>query len=280
MPLNPDGIFYADTSTEMSIADITSAMATSIGDKLGGIEQTQTVNSQAERDLLYPTPVQGNSVFRNDLGFIQTYYGAWNATTNPGGRGSVAAWYDNQRNMGLVPIVPPTVNVSGGSATANTLGVVSFTSATSISLNGCFTAGYTNYLLIFDYETSVNAANGVRLRSAGADDTSSNYVVGRTYQDDNTGGFQNTGGQSAWGTTPTGSVRQFVAEMLITRPFQVAPTGGRHIGIVAATKSSGAKMSSQIGNHLHQASTSFDGITIYPTTGTMTGTVQVLGYNS
>lgn len=34
MPLNAQGIYYADTSTPMSITDITSAMATSISNKL------------------------------------------------------------------------------------------------------------------------------------------------------------------------------------------------------------------------------------------------------
>lgn len=52
----------------------------------------KTVENQAARDALYPAPVQGNSVFRNDLGAVETYYGLYNVSTNPGGR-SAAGWY-------------------------------------------------------------------------------------------------------------------------------------------------------------------------------------------
>lgn len=52
----------------------------------------RTVANQAARDALFPSPVQGNSVWRNDLGAVETYYGLYNVSTNPGGR-SVAEWY-------------------------------------------------------------------------------------------------------------------------------------------------------------------------------------------
>lgn len=44
-----------------------------------------TVANQAARDALYPSPVQGNSVFRTDLGELETYYAAYNSSTNKGG---------------------------------------------------------------------------------------------------------------------------------------------------------------------------------------------------
>ena len=236
------------------------------------------VANGTERDAKFMTPSQGLQVWRDDLGAVETYFGLYNASTNPGGR-DTAGWYVNNRASGLVPIRPTTATIATGTGSANSMGVVSFSGATSVSLNGVFSAEYVNYRVIFDYETSVNTANTIRLRVGGTDDTSVNYVVGRTYQDDNTGGFQNTSGSSAWGTTPTGSVRQFVGDMIILRPFLTTPTAGWHFGAVSATKSSGAKMSSQIGNHLHQASTSFDGITLIPNAGTMTGTIQVFGFN-
>lgn len=50
------------------------------------------VANAGARDALYPSPVQGNAVFRNDLGYEQVYYGLYNVSTNPGGL-SVAGWY-------------------------------------------------------------------------------------------------------------------------------------------------------------------------------------------
>lgn len=135
--------------------------ANNLGVQVGQLRTASpiTVASQAARDTLIPTPVQGQTVFRSDLGFQQTYYGAWNATTNPGGRGTVGAWYDNQRNMGLVPIVPPTVAVSGGTATANSLGTVTFNSVTSIRLDGVFTSAYRNYRIVINWGKTTASDN-------------------------------------------------------------------------------------------------------------------------
>ena len=96
MPNTTEGIFYADNSTEMSVADITSAMATSIDEQISIVKQGGIVASDTERDALYPAPVQGNSVFRSDLGLRQTYYAIYNASTNPGGR-PTAGWVNETR---------------------------------------------------------------------------------------------------------------------------------------------------------------------------------------
>ena len=50
------------------------------------------VADAAARDVLYPSPVQGNAVFRNDRGWAEQYYGLYNASTNPGGA-NPAGWY-------------------------------------------------------------------------------------------------------------------------------------------------------------------------------------------
>ena len=109
MPTNAQGIFYADNSTEMSVADITAAMATSIGEQVLKLQQAGIVASAAERDALYPVPVQGNSVFRSDLGRRETYYALYNSTTNPGGR-TPAGWEVESRKYVFDPAggTPPS----------------------------------------------------------------------------------------------------------------------------------------------------------------------------
>lgn len=97
MPLTPENIFYADNSTEMSVADITAAMADSIDAQIVRLESAGIVADAAARDLLYPNPVQGNTVFNVELGIRQTYFAAWNASTNPYGRGLTAGWRDETR---------------------------------------------------------------------------------------------------------------------------------------------------------------------------------------
>lgn len=70
-------------------------LAQSVADALDVTEAgipTRPVASQTERNTLYPSPVQGNSVYRLDRGWVERYYGAFNAVTNPGGR-AAAGWY-------------------------------------------------------------------------------------------------------------------------------------------------------------------------------------------
>lgn len=54
--------------------------------------QPVSVPDSVKRDAKFPSPVQGNQVWRDDLGVIETYYALYNVSTNPGGR-SVAGWY-------------------------------------------------------------------------------------------------------------------------------------------------------------------------------------------
>lgn len=97
MPLTPENIFYADNSTEMSVADITAAMANSIDQQVTRLESAGIVANDEARDALYTNPVQGNTVFNVDKGIRQTYFAAWNASTNPAGRGLTAGWRDETR---------------------------------------------------------------------------------------------------------------------------------------------------------------------------------------
>ena len=97
---------------------------------------------------------------------------------------------------GLVTMTPTSIAVAGAgsSASINSDGGVDFTSATSLSLNGVFTSGYDNYLLVIFHEWS-GASGGVditcRLRAAGSDASGSNYTYqNNTYKKCDKGGKQ------------------------------------------------------------------------------------------
>lgn len=77
-------------------------LAQSVDDAL--VAQDGTIPSAAVADVAarlakYPSPVQGNRVWRNDLGYEETYYSTYNLTTNPGGR-SPAGWYQTTGAQG------------------------------------------------------------------------------------------------------------------------------------------------------------------------------------
>jgi hypothetical protein len=93
----PDSIYYPDSTTQISpletqFATMASSIQTALatGATSGGILPHKVISSAA-RDSLYPYPVQGNMVFRNDTGNLEMYFALYNLT-NPGGK-TTAGWY-------------------------------------------------------------------------------------------------------------------------------------------------------------------------------------------
>lgn len=237
-----------------------------------------TVANQTARDALFPSPVQGNSVFRSDKGYEERYFGLYNSGSNPGGR-PAAGWYTNERNTGLVPITPVTVNNTGGSYSINN-GLVTFSGVSSISLNGVFSATYNNYrLLLSDLLAGTGTSQiTVRMRNAGADNSANTYYqlwtmkrLGGTFQD-NTGG-PNTGytlvgydNNSSYSWNWSGDVIAPFAAKNTTLTGQGLGVDGTGLYMLNSTV-------------LHATPSSFDSITFYPTSSTMSGSIQILGYN-
>jgi hypothetical protein len=59
------------------------------------------VGSVAARSALFPAPVQGNTVFRTDLGYMERYYTAYDAITNPSGTTGTVGWYEYRGGAAL-----------------------------------------------------------------------------------------------------------------------------------------------------------------------------------
>lgn len=66
--------------------DVENALTTGLGGA------ARLANSDAERNTIFPAPVQGNQVLRPDKGYTEQYYGLWNSSSNPGGA-TPAGWY-------------------------------------------------------------------------------------------------------------------------------------------------------------------------------------------
>lgn len=91
----PDNIIYPDAETSMTpLQTHFGALADSTQQAISGVRAATSppVSSDAQRLALYPAPVQGNSVFRTDKGYVERYYQEFAASGNPGGR-TPAGWY-------------------------------------------------------------------------------------------------------------------------------------------------------------------------------------------
>jgi hypothetical protein len=178
--------------------------------------------------------------------------------------------------LGLSLITPTSIAATGGSGSISATGAVSFTSASAINFNGCFSSTYDNYLVKLDYTASASNGMYLRLRASGTDANGTDYFRQMVTGDGTTasGNRESSSTYYNFGYSNTG---RSSATLEINSPFIARPTTG-NVMFNEQTNSSGvATRSSSWG---HNVSTAYDGMTIYPNTGTLTGSIRVYGYKN
>lgn len=176
---------------------------------------------------------------------------------------------------GLIPVSPTSVSIAGGTAGLNSLGVISFSAGTtSLSINGLPTSTYAKFKAIYRIQVSANG-NQVyfKNRAAGVDYTI-NYFGGGfqcTYTGNLTAQVAINNGGYGWigtGATNTNSLQG-------TIEFQPIAGTSTYSFTAYSTQVSGM----QGGGYESPSGTKPDGFTIFPSAGTMQGTIQIFGYN-
>jgi hypothetical protein len=178
---------------------------------------------------------------------------------------------------GLAPVAPTTIANSGGTATfsANT---VTFSAVNSVSLNGIFSATYTNYRITISavWNGSTSAGLLARTRNAGTDATgASAYEYILLLASDSSGPSRSYQAAAQW-TLGTIGDRRTACTMDVTVPFTSdrtvmsgityeRSTGDARIDIFGANQATGS---------------SHDGMTFYPASNSMTGVISVYGYKA
>ena len=258
-------LYYTDANSSQWVA------ATSDPVNIG------VVANQSERDAQYPTPGQGMRVYRTDLGVTQTYYGLFNASTNPGGR-DVAGWYDTEKNVALVPIRPASTAFFGGSGSVTAMGQVRFTNCTNVQIDGIFSSQFDNYHLVL---TTINPDSHVgyyRFVTNGSQISTSAYsfqmleLAGST----NAVGFRQI-------TQPQGRWCYSVGGTRTESTFTVyAPNISQHTTMFNSVTSGNPNASQawlQEAVGYYNANDQFTGIAFFPQIGSITGTLSIYGYN-
>jgi hypothetical protein len=184
-------------------------------------------------------------------------------------------WYSvapNATAPGLAVVAPTSIANSGGSASASA-GEVTFTGVNSVSLNGVFTTAYRNYQVVWN-ATGGTASGAVyfRYRAAGTDNTTSSYNSAGVFAAYAGGAVNGAGyGSSAF------SVFHFwnggsIGQQRNINLFDPQSATNTSYGSVGSNQDVAAYYAG-----FFAAATQFDGITIYPSSGNMTGTVRVYG---
>jgi hypothetical protein len=195
----------------------------------------------------------GRSIFVTGIGEFRVWNGsAWVTPTH----------------VGLIPVVPTSVSLTGGTSATSPNGVVAFTGSGAVLLNGVFSSSFQNYLIRLRTESSAiaasttNTALNVRLSKAGTPSTASSY-----FRDSATNG-------QSWGNGVNGG-NGHTLDLYLFAPFLPSYTTGRW----ASTSWNGAtgQISPVVSGVGYPGTDAWDGIqAIF--NGTATGTIQVFGY--
>jgi hypothetical protein len=148
----------------------------------------------------------------------------------------------------------------------------SFTSSTSVNVSNCFSSTYDNYRILVKV-SGTSPTNGevrLRMRSGGSDNTASSYNYQRLYaQTTSVGGSSATNQSSSILGSWNVDLSQIATDMF--SPFKAENTGFMSVSSYNQThidNFSGA----------HKVASSFDGFTMFPDAGNITGEVWVYGY--
>jgi hypothetical protein len=205
---------------------------------------------------------EGQLCYLESTDVVQQYNGASWVTVGPASA------------AGLVPVVPTSVAVSSGTATANANGQVTFTTVGSVSLNGVFNSTYKNYVVIWSEDTSsVTAVVKFFMRLAGTDNTTASSYITQWIRATSTtvSAAKDT---LAYGQIDVSGGTQSFATLSVFSPAIATPT---YFTCFVNTQTSTFV---EINAATHTQSVAYDGITFQATSGTMTGTVSIYGYTN
>jgi hypothetical protein len=178
---------------------------------------------------------------------------------------------------GMVLIKPTSIAHSGTSASIGTNGQVTFTAVTSLSLNGVFSATYDNYVVALTGTTSSNAFVRCRMFDGSAPVTTGTYTIQHINANDTSVTSGRDGTQSWLDFTNWTSGGSLWSGSMISvyGPFLAQPTAIRFVNL---DNSSSARIYETAGTH--SLSTSYPGLNLFPSAGSISGTVSVYGVRS
>lgn len=175
---------------------------------------------------------------------------------------------------GMASAAPTSIANSGGSASLSE-NTVTFTAVNAVSLNGCFTASYSNYRIVINQNSGGTGTNNIymRLRVSGSDATTG-------YNSQNTFSYSTTVGAEGG----SGTYFDLGGGLLSNRQLIVLDLGSPQLALATMLTGSQASDHGAVSfltrQHAgrHSTATAYDGFTLAVTSSTISGTVSVYGY--
>lgn len=174
--------------------------------------------------------------------------------------------------IGANRVTPTTVAGAGVSLSGSKV-VVS--AASSVSVNGCFTSDYSVYDVIVNLTTSGSATIAMLLRLAGTDAaTAYDRLFTRAVT---TTTISQSLNQASWIPATTAVTGRHIAKIRLLDPATAVGTTGLYEYGTTANPMTSADGTIYQGTLLHRTATAYDGFTLTPSTGTVTGSVWIIG---
>lgn len=181
-------------------------------------------------------------------------------------------------DAGIVQLIPTSVSVGSGSSTISGNGQVSFSGASSVSLDGIFNSTYTNYLIKFNATSlaSGDADLALYFRSGSGTDVTNNNVSEILIQystsiSANESTVARFGATSAnYSTFSNYTLQVSNPNLSTTTTYESSGSFVTNAGIPYQYRAFGYNFSTTV----------MTGIKLYPTASNFSGTVSVYGYRN
>lgn len=178
---------------------------------------------------------------------------------------------------GLDLITPTSIAYSGGAASVLG-GQIGFAGVSSISVNGCWTSSYANYIIAINYQSGiVNDYLGFRLRVSGSDNSTNNYFYGiaeQNFDASTLAARTNEASATRARIAFTGTVGNRAGTVLQMMEPQIAAHTIWNTQVTSGTKG-------MFGGGDFLSTTQFDGFTVYSEgASTITGSIRIYGYKN
>lgn len=157
-------------------------------------------------------------------------------------------------------------------------GSADFTTSSAVNINNCFSATYLDYLVLINI-TAVSATDmdlAVRLRSGGTDNSSTNYFDNTFQNNGSSAGGNRVNSATSWSF---GNMASSKASQLATQATFYDPFEARTTKVLSHSNRWNSSDNNQfIMANEHRVSSSFDGVSFIPGSGTISGKIRIYGY--
>ena len=155
------------------------------------------------------------------------------------------------------------------------INTTSYSAVASQSINDVFSSTYDNYRILISGTHSASGQLRIRLRASGTDNTTASSYVSQILASTSTATAGNRQTTTYFVLNDYDSTLVNTTSIDIFRPALAEATGLTSLGL---RSTSGAYLNMTSGTH--NQTVAYDGLTLIPETGNMTGTIRIYGYRN